>query len=360
MTIPTIAEIRDDILVRIQTALDLSAPPLPRSVFGVIATSVAGALALVYRFAAWVRRQIFTQTMDAAQLNARGIEYGLVRTAPTRWIGTFTVTGNGTVPTGSLIDVEGNVYRTRTATVITATGSVEAESVETGAAVQLETAQEGEFVSPIAGITRTVLVATTTQNAVDAESDAAYRARILFRQQNQPQGGAFADWILWTTEVPGIAEAYVERPEAGIVHVYPLTDDPNPANRIPDGTKIAEVLAYISSDVRSPIRAAAIGVFAFSELNFDVDISDLSPNNATLRDAIESAIEAYMYSRRPRQYTDDPDPQDKISAGQITRIAIEQGAQVATVVLKNAGGTPITSYELDGGELALLRTLTWV
>jgi hypothetical protein len=103
-----------------------------------------------------------------------------------------------------------------------------------------------------------------------------------------------------------------------------------------------------------------VSAVAFTELDFDVDIANLSPNTAAVRTAIESAIETYMYARRPLQYDDQPDDKSVISAAEITNIAVNSGAKVATVTLKNAGGSSITSYTLDDDELAVLRTLSWV
>jgi hypothetical protein len=103
-----------------------------------------------------------------------------------------------------------------------------------------------------------------------------------------------------------------------------------------------------------------VSVVAPTEIVFDVDISDLSPNTAPTRAAIEDAIEAHLYSRRPKQYSDEPDPRDVVSAARLSAIAVSAGAEVATVALKNSGGSTITDYTLEIDELAKLRDLTWV
>jgi uncharacterized phage protein gp47/JayE len=362
MTILTIAQIRDQILTDIQSGLGLTSPPLPRSAFGILATAVAGALSLVYRFATWVQRQIFTATADRASLVLRGTEYGLTPTAAQPWQGTATTAGtDGTVlPAGTLYQKDGTAYRTRAQFTLFGTTTITLESLDAGDALNLDTSDEIRLVTPITGVDRTATVASTTQTGEDAETDEAFRARILQRQRNQPQGGAIPDWIGWATAVPGIAEAKIDRPAAGTITVYPLTDDPDPANRIPSGAKLTEVEDYISDPIRSPIRAGSISVTAPTEVVFDVDISDLSPNTAPAKTAIEDAIEAHLYSRRPKQYSDEPDPIDTISAARLSAIAVSAGAEVATVDLKNAGGSGITDYELDIHELAKLRDLTWV
>lgn len=363
ITIPTVAEIRDQILADIEAATGQAAPLLPAAVWRVLATALAGAIALLYRFAAWAYRQIFTATSDTEALELRGGEYGLTRTPATRWIGTATATGvdGSSIPLGTTYQLDGNVYETTTLEVIASSvATLQMRSLLTGDAVTLAVSDVITLTSPIAGVDADATVADVTQAAEDAEALEDFRNRLAFRQASTPQGGAIPDWVLWSTEVPGIAEAIVERPAAGFVNIYPLTDDPDPVNRIPGASKLAEVLAYVTDPVRSPIRAAAVTVIGATELDFDVDIADLSPNDAGTQTAISDAITAYMFARRPKQFSDQVDDRSIVSAAEITGIAIDAGAQIATVTLKNAGGSPITSYTLPFDELAVLRTLTWL
>jgi len=356
--IPTITEIRDDILSDIESATGKSAPLLPISVWRTLATALAGALHLLYRFGRWIYSQIFTVTQDEAALLQRGREYGITRIPATIWKGTATLTGTGTVTAGTLFQKDGYVYRTTSTVDVSGSNTVGMESLETGDDVTLSVGDELTIVTPGA-VDDTATIATVTQAAEDAESIEDFRARLLFRQQNQPQGGAIADFVLWATEVSGIAEAYVERPEPGFVTIYPITDDPDPANRIPVSSKLSEVETYVSDTERRPLNAQ-VTVTAPTEVEFDVDIANLDPNDATTKDAIETAIQNYMYARRPVQYTDQATDKSVISEAQISKIAIEAGAEVATVDLKNSSGTSITSYELDISELAVLGSVTWV
>jgi len=359
MTRPTTNEIRDQILADIQSGFGLSDPLPPRSVWGVLATALAGALSLVYRFAQWARNQIFTQTADREQLLKRGREYGLSPIPAQEWRGTVEATGSGVITAGTLYTAGDYVYEVTLSETISGTTSVEVRALDAGSAANLSAGDTVELSSPLAGVDREATVASTTQTGEDAESTELFRARLLQRQQNQPQGGAIPDYIVWATEVPGIAEAHVVQPSPGFVNVYPLTDDPAPANRIPSGAKLTEVTAYLQDPRRKPLNST-VNALAATELDFDVDIADLIPNTVTVKTAVESAIESYMYERRPRQYSNEPDARDVVSAALLTKIAIDAGADVATVTLKNAGGSTITDYELQGGELARLRTLTWI
>ncbi len=361
MTVPTIAELKEQFLSDIESETGQSAPLLPKAVWRVLATAVAGLAWLIYRFAAWAYDQIFTTTADEEALIRRGLEYGLTRKAATKWRGTLTATGtNGTtIPEATLYVLGDYVYEVEEAVTISGSTTVEVQSLQTGDEVNPDIADTMELSSPITGVDREATVATTVQTAEDAEAIDDFRARVRQREQSQPQGGAIPDYKLWATEVAGIAEAYAFQPSPGFVNVYPLTDDDDPANRVPGSSKLTEVEDYLQDEERKPLNAQVSAV-AFTELTFDVEIADLSPNTADVKSDIETAIEEHLYSRRPAQYSDEPDPRNVISASRLTKIAIDAGADVVTVTLKNAGGSTITSYTLDDSELAVLGSVTWV
>lgn len=362
ITIPTIAELRDQILADIETVTGQSAPLLPRAVWRVLATALGGALHLLYRFGAWAYKQIFTLTADEEGLRRRATEYGISRIPATKWIGTATATGDDDtiISSGTLFQADGYVYEVQSSVTISGgSATMTLESLETGEDVDLSVSDTIKIVSPQAGVDDEATVASVTQAGEDAEDIEVFRDRILFQQQNQPQGGAVADYVKWAREVAGIAEAYAFQPDDGFVNIYPLLDVDDPADRIPDSSKLTEVENYVNDTRRRPLNAN-VNAVAFTELNFDVDIADLDPSDADTKSAIETAIENYMYERRPKQYDDEPNPKNVISEAKITQVAVAAGASVATVDLKNAGGSSITDYELDDDELAVLRTLSWV
>lgn len=362
-TVPTIPEIRDQILADIQAGLGITTPLLPKSVWRVIAKALAGAVYLAYLFGRWAYAQIFTETAGEDALILRGEEYGLVRTPPVEWRGTATATGTEgtTIPDGTLWSYGGAVYQQDGDEVIASgTATITIFALEPGETESLANATVIDLASPLIGIDRTATVASTTQSGTDEEDLEDYRARIAFRQAAQPQGGAKADYIGWATEVAGIAEAFVDSPTAGVVNVYPLAEVDDPADRVPGAGVLATVEAYLNDDVRRPLGPATIEALAFDEIEFDVDIANISPNTAAMKEAIKTAVEDYLYARRPLLFDDDPSPINKITAAQLTKVCIDAGAEVATVDLKNAGGSSITDYTLEAYELAKLRTLTWV
>jgi len=364
VTIPTIAEIRDQIISDVEGKLGITVPYLPKAFIRVLATALAGVLSLAYRFGLWCYKQIFAATADDAALILRGAQYGLSRSPAVRAKLTAQATGthDTQIPAGTYwtSDDNGLVYQQEETVVISGgVATITVECLTAGDAGNLANSETLTIGSPIAGIDDTATVTGTTTTGEDQEDIEDFRYRVMQREKNKPQGGAAPDYVAWALEVAGIAEAYAFRPTPGFVNVYPLTDDENPANRIPSSEKLTEIEDYLDDTVRRPLNATVAAV-AFTEFDFDVDIANLVPNDATTKANIEAAITAYMYARRPQQYEDEVNPVNVVSAAEITAIAIAAGAQIATVTLKNAGGNPITSYELQDSELAKLRTLSWI
>ncbi len=71
VTIPTKSEIKSQILTYIEAA-DTSTTLLPSSWWEVLASAMAGAIYLLYKFGLWLYYQIFTSSMDSDALTLRG------------------------------------------------------------------------------------------------------------------------------------------------------------------------------------------------------------------------------------------------------------------------------------------------
>lgn len=361
-TIPTQTEIKDQIITDIESETSKTAPSLPVSVWNIMATAWSAPFRLAYKYVQWAYRQIFVATADRDALVLKAAEFGIFPTPARKWIGEmdFTGTNGSSISSGAVLTRGSVVYRTTEGgTISGGTVQLEVESVATGASNQLEIGETAAFTSPVAGVDREGTVASITQSAEDSESTEALRTRVQLRQRLQPQGGSAADWILWTLDASGIGEAFASRPSPGFVNVYPLTNDSDPANRIPDSSKLTEVEDYLQALPERPLNSNVSAV-AFTEIEFDITISNLFPDTAALRSAITSQVTAYLYARRPKQFLDEPDPIDIISASDIATIGNQAGASALSVDLRiQPADTSIVSYTLQAGELAVAGTIDY-
>lgn len=352
-TILTLQELKEQALADIESKVGRTAPLLPVSVWETLATVMAGIAYLILKYGQWTRRQIFVATADEDAILARGLEYGLEPTPATLFIGEITVTGtNGSeIPSGSILTVGSFTYVTlELAEIASGSAVIPIEATSAGAASNLTVSDELEFSSPIAGVDSTAILTTITQSGEDEEDIELFRRRVTFRQQLPPQGGAIPDYILWSTEVAGIAEAYVFDATGGVVNVYPLTTSPLFDDRIPDSGKIAELQAYLDDPVRRVLGANPV-VLPFTNLGITTTITNLVPNTAELRATIETEIENYLLSRRPRQFPDEVNPVNGINTSQINTVAVLAGATFLEIALEFEDTTPFDNYTLEDDEI---------
>lgn len=360
VTIPTVAQIRQQIIADIEGRIGTTIPILPKAFIRVLATALAGALALLYRVAAWVYRQIFPQTADEEALLRQGERYGIIRIAAVRAKVTATATGDNTtiIPAGTLwVATDGQVYsQTEAAEIAAGTATITVEALTAGDAGNRENGDILTIASPIAGLDAESTVASTLTMGEDQEAIEDYRTRVIERMQNAPQGGAAPDYVAWAREVAGIVKAFAFRTGPGYVTVYPLQAITG-ADRIPAPAKIAEVEAYVGADERRPLCANVVGG-TMTELDVDIEITDLDPNDAETKANIQAALEAYLYAAYPRQYIDEPAPTDIVSIAAIWAAVAAAGATASAITML-VDGNPATAYTLAEDEIVTLGSLTW-
>lgn len=362
ITVPKIDEIRDQIISEIDSRLGTNTPLLPFSVVGVLATAIAGVVWLLYKMISWAYKQIVPQSADREQLIRIGEQFGL--------------TPNPAVPAKLVIQISGDIgVSIPKATLWTdgefvfeqlsdcylsdVTVSTTVQSVNLGASGTKDVGSILKLVTPRVGVDRNAVVIDISQYGQDEESTESYRARLLQYLRARPQGGAVPDYVQWALEVPGVAEAYVDSPTPGTVRVYPIAVSDTPEERIPDSILIQQVQNYIADPQRKPL-GASIEIQPPAEVIFDIDIADIAPANEETRSAVSIAIEEYLYSRRPAQYSNEPDPKNMVSTAEITAAAIAAGAKSCTVTMRISGGLDIPSYTLQIGELAKPGVINYV
>lgn len=361
MTIPTTTAIKAQIIADIEAALGQTTPLSPKSAWRVLAGALAGALSLGYRFALWAYRQIFAATADEAALIARGAQYGLAPSPAVAAILTAAATGTTgvTIPAGTLWAV-GTVVYSQTADVDIALGTatVEVECLTAGDAGNLTNGETIALASPIAGVDAEATIASTVTTGEDEEDIESFRAQVQEREARRPQGGAAADYVQWALEVPGVVKAFAHRITPGYATVYPLVALTGAVGeRLPDASKIAEVLAYLSDLHRKPLQSTPI-VAAMTEVEFDVTITDLDPDTPAIRAAIEAALEAYLLTRYPKQYPDETAPTDVVSTAALSGVAVDAGMQSGVLTME-VSAVPLATRTLAAGELAIIGTVTW-
>ncbi len=325
---PTTLEIQNQIIGQVEASVAGSfAGFLPRAFTRFFAKVLAGVFMIVYKYAGWMFLQIFVRTASFEQTTVLGqtitplIEWGRLigigdpePATQTELLLDIVVTNQiGSLPAGTQAVSNKNaityiLLSPVTLDAPTKQGTFRAASdidggIGGGTVGNLDPGDVVSFVSPLANVERDMTVDSITTTGADAETEAAYRQRVIDRFQKQPQGGSGVDYEIWG-EIP-----------VGVVAIFPYTGDPGfvdvyveVATSIePDGIAPPDILEEVreaiifddGSQTRKPINAF-LNVFSISRIGFDVFVSGLVvPDPATTEPIIEDAINQYFLDRQP-------------------------------------------------------------
>lgn len=358
-TPPPRATIESQIITKYESELGTTIPLIRRAFVRITAITLSGPFWLLHQLVAWAMKQIFIQFMSPEYLQYLADWYGLPRKSATTAIITATVAGtNGkTVDAGTFATYGSLVFSTRSAVVITdGSASVELSCLTAGSAGNVSAGTVLGFPHPLDGVD-SMTVSALSVTAIDQEALEDWRARIKSRMQVAPQGGAAGDYVRWALEVSGIVAAHAKRAVTDIF-VYPLVAKTG-ADRVPDTAKLAEVQTYLQYPGRRPLCATVYSAAA-TERTVSATITGLSPNDEATKARIVEAFDTYVYAAYPKQFTDEINPTDVLSAGSVWAMIIAQGAIASAVSLTISGiGSVVTSYQLPIGEIAKPGSITW-
>lgn len=253
---------------------------------------------------AWIFRQVFASTADRAILLRHGYELGILPKAATRAVGEAVIAStNGLVIPADLVYLraDGAKFRIRVSEVaVGSTTSIAIEAFDTGVAGN--TAAGAVMTAENPGTLPVGLGATLTVDGnglgggADAEETEAYRARVLARKRQPPQGGSKADWLRWTREVPGVTEAFVagfQNDERSVWVTFLMADR---VSGIPTQADVDAVAAYLKDDARRPMTAR-VYVYPPEPVEVPIVIQGLSPATVEVRNAVQAELEALFAER---------------------------------------------------------------
>ncbi len=391
----TVESINTLIIDGLEQELNVKFRLLPKSFIRVLAKVLSGVYISLYKMQAYIFLQMFvdTATFDEIEVLGKRIRplclwgdlVGVGSPAEaTQWEGTCRVkvtAVNTYLMKGTQFknSATGKVYlTTETRLLANSYETIAVRCSETGTAGNLVIGDILMTVSPLSNIDRNAAVMSVEKNAVNAESEASYRARVKQRWRVQPQGGSLADYRRWSSEVAGILNTYIYKdPDtaSGVLIYVSCVKDVSP-DRVPPSGLLKQVGEACSFDpetgeARKPIGAVLDpeGNGSYSNIrpvsisSFDVYINNYNEIELDeFQTQCKGNIESYFLQREPyvRGLSVDNDRTDRISVSNLVSIAndVAEGltGYFESVVLKYEN-VEINSYTLGYGELAVLGNL---
>ena len=389
MATPTTAEISANFLAQLEAQLN-QVIPLPLRAFNrVLARAIAAIFVLVYKRSEYIGLQMLVQTASFRETTFNGrrvrplVFWGeLLRvgrpTAATRAEHTATVAvvnAGGTINAGALLYYPPNGFTYRVVAPVPISGtsvtiSVRAVSDQAGgggrgAGGNLVNGAELRFSQPQAGTAQSATVASQVTAGADEEAEGTYRRRVIETWRARPQGGAYADYRLWSELVPGIIRGYPYRGTPGIVNVYceATPESSGSPDGIPTAAQLAAVLNSLQFNPEGIADRSPVWAFPFalpiSRTNYIVAVVGLSATDqAGVEAAVRAAVEQYFTSRDLFiTGLDFPPRTDTIQLNQIlgvvSDVADEFNGSFTSLSYSVEGvGTPLTNTQLAEGTKA--------
>jgi len=281
--IPTLAQIYNGVISSIQTNFGVTIPNFGKSFLRTLAKVWAGLLNLIYKVLANIQKNAWYDTADPVAQGGTLERFGFsilgrLPYAATQGEYTCSVTGSA----GATIYAETTFLSNPTSTapgflfiidndyVLTGSGDViTLRCTASGTAAALIVGDTLGATKPLVNVLQTATVTIVSVSPVDSETVEEYRAQISLHYRLAPQGGSFADYILWGSGFAGVARIYpyVASGATWEMDVYCeaiLQDSsgsaPDYNYGIPTSTILDGVTAYILNDPITGLQRKPAGV----------------------------------------------------------------------------------------------------
>ena len=275
-------------------------------------------------------KQYFVSTADdRAYVIRHGFEYGLSPDAGNQAVGVFLVDA----PAGTLVP-EGMTWVRGDG--ITYTTLADATATVDGVRLDLQADLPGAIANMEPGDTLTAVLTDAVPEALattgtvdvdgigggtDPENIETFRARVLYRKRNPPQGGSAPDYTKWAGEaLSTVRDVFVDsfQNDARSVWVcFTVSDQPD---GIPSDAQVAIVQAYVGDPIRRPMTARPFAVKP-TPVPQRIEIANLTPYTSDTAGAIEAELAAL--------FRDDVRPATPESPGPFTLYREQVDAAIA-------------------------------
>lgn len=283
-----------DIISRIEGDFNARLPGadsrLRRSALSVMARTYAGAIHGAYGLLDDISR-FLPDVAETDRLARWASIFGLTRKAATTAGGTATLTGTDgvSVPVATvLLRADGvRFLTTAVATIAGGTAAVPVIAEDSGAGAATIAGQKLTFLSPVAGVNASAVVAAGgITGGAEEEDDDSLRARLLARLSTPIRGGSSSDYVAWALEVAEVTRAWVYPNWAGLGTVRLLFVMDGRDDVIPQAGDIAAVAAHVGE--RRPVTAqVTVDAPVGQPLNFTIA---LTPNSPAVRAAVTAEL----------------------------------------------------------------------
>lgn len=389
MILPTKQQLYDDNIARLETAYNITIPQSgPKNFFRAWSSVTAGVTWLLYKALAKVQKNVFVDTADSESKGGTLERFGRVylgRNPFPAQAGEYTIQLTiDSAAIGNIIPAQtqfksnddslnpGQLFILDSPFTIDGVDIITVRALEAGTDSKLDIGNEISLTAPIALVEKNSTVLTESTQPQAAEDLEDYREKIIDAIRLEPQGGAGADYRLWSADAQGVKQSYpytntVNSNEVDLFVEATIADSSDG-----QGTPTASILSDVESAVedpttdrpsRKPIGVHSVNYLPISVRQVDIEINGYVGIDVIKQAAIATAIGSYLDEVRPYVSSIDvlADKNDIFDTNIIVSLILSAvpGSSFGTVVLK-IDSVPMTSYQFLYGNIPNLNTITYV
>ena len=387
--IPTLKELFDDVIADLESQLTVTIPILGPIFLRGLAAVQAAKLKLFYLTIGQLQKNIFVDTADPESTGGTLERFGRIKLNRNPFPATaakydIDVTGTigATIPAGTTFKSDddslnpGKLYILDTAfELLTSPDTITVRALEAGIDSKLAISDTLTATAPIATVDQSATVSAENVIPLAAETIEAYRQAAIDSYRLEPQGGAAADYRLWSADAQGVRLVYPFA-KSGAANEINLHVEANFVDSTDGkGTPTAAILTAVEAVVefnpddtkplnergRRPLGVFDIHFLAITIATVDIDIPGLTAT-AAQKTAIETALAALIFDIRPFVAAADvlANKNDILDTNKIisTILSVIPGASFGTVTLE-VNGVYVNTYTFENGEIPSLDNVTF-
>lgn len=389
ITIPTTAELYEDILSDLEAEFGESIPLFGKIFLRALAGVQAAKLKLYYLAIANLQKNIFIDTADPEDSGGTLERFGRIKLGRNPFpatAGQYEIQVTGTVGAvinsqttfksdddstspGKLFILDSNF------TLATNPDTFNVRALEAGLDSQLNNGDALTATIPIALVNKQATVVSEVVEPLAAETIEEYRQAGIDAYQLEPQGGAPSDYRIWAADVQGVRKVYPYAADGAPYEVNLFVEATIANSTDGKGTPSAGMLEDVEEvvnfdpDTTRPLNERGrrqLGVWEINclpitplDININVAAYDgITPDLLTL---ITAAIEAAINNIRPFVAGTDPlsSKNDILNTNKIASMIFSAapGAVFGAVTMTVDGGS-VSTYTFENGDIPYLNSVT--
>ena len=381
---PTLNQLYQGIKSDLESELNITIPIFGRNFLRAFAMVQAGKLWLLYLLLAKVQKNIFVDTADPEGMGGTLERFGRVKINRSPFPATagfysVTVTGEigAVIPFNQIFKSDDSalnpsklfILDTQT-TLIATSQQIQLRALEIGIDSRLSVGDTLTATSPIALVNSSAIVVAETVQPQAREDIEVYRNIVIQSYRLEPQGGAGADYRIWSSEVQGVKQSYPYTNGVNINVVDLFIESPIDDSVDGKGTPTTAILEAVEDSIELPTSerpsrlplTATLNVLPVAPLDIEIAINDFTGVTPAQEQLIENAITNFLETVRPFVASIDvlSEQNDVFSINNVISLVLQSvpGAVFGAVDLV-VDGNAVPSYQFENGEIPFLDSIIY-